>query len=172
MLNTMKVLLASQYEAALCTLHTCVVRCPDDAWGMRIGTYKFGQVVFHTLFFADYYVGTNHDALRIQPFHRQHADTFADYEELEDRPPQALHPRSFIIEYLEHCRTKAAAVIAAETAESLGAKADFVRRDFSRAELHVCNIRHIQHHSAQLSLRLRVDRHVDIPWFGSGWRDV
>jgi hypothetical protein len=45
------------------------------------------------------------------------------------------------------------------------------RRHLPRAELHVYNIRHIQHHSAQLIMRLRLDCDVDVPWISSGWRD-
>ena len=29
--------------------------------------------------------------------------------------------------------------------------------------------RHIQHHVAQLSLRLRIDADLEMPWVGSGW---
>jgi hypothetical protein len=42
----------------------------------------------------------------------------------------------------------------------------------SRAELYVYNLRHIQHHAAQLSLRLRLDHGVNIAWVGSGWREA
>jgi hypothetical protein len=63
-------------------------------------------------------------------------------------------------------------VIAAETAETLTAGCGFQRRPISRAELHVYNLRHIQHHAAQLSLRLRLDAQQEIPWIGSGWREV
>ena len=68
---------------------------------------------------------------------------------------------------MRHCRKKAADVIASETADSLRGDSGFDRRDFCRAELHVYNIRHIQHHSAQLILRLRTQAGVDIPWFAS-----
>lgn len=71
-----------------------------------------------------------------------------------------------------HCRQKAAEVIASETADSLSAPAGFERREFSRAELYVYTIRHIQHHSAQLSLRLRIEADRDVPWIGSGWEEV
>jgi hypothetical protein len=73
---------------------------------------------------------------------------------------------------MEHCRKKASAVIASETSDTLSAPCGFERRGFSRAELHVYNIRHIQHHAAQLSLRLRLDAKQDIPWIGSGWREL
>ena len=171
MLETIKELIVNQYEAAFCTLNACIDRCPDDAWDMPIAIHKFGQVAFHTLFFADYYLGPNAGALRDQPFHRDNAHVFDDYEELEDRAPVQLHDRSFVRKYMDHCRTRVRDVVAAETAESLKATADFEGKDFSRAELHVYNIRHIQHHAAQLILRLRIDCNQDTPWVRSGWRD-
>jgi len=172
MLGTFKELIANQFEAALCTLNTCIDRCPETAWNARVANHLFCQVAFHTLFYADYYLGPNEESFRRQPFHRDNEPFFGDYEEFEDRAPQSLYERTSIKKYLEHCRKKASEVIAAETADTLNARSRFERRAFSRAELHVYNIRHIQHHAAQLSLRLRLDAHEDIPWIGSGWREV
>lgn len=168
----LKTVLANQLAAALCTLSRCIDRCPQDAWQMPIANLTFDQVAFHTLFFTDYYLGRNAGALRPQPFHRNHVDAFAEYEELEDRPQEMHYDRTFIEEYMQHCHEKAARVIGSETDESLSAKADFERRDFSRAELYVLTVRHIQHHAAHLSLRLRLDAGLEIPWAGSGWRDA
>ena len=171
MLETFKQLLAHQYAAALCTLNACIERCPDANWNAPVGSLAFCQVAFHALFFTDLYLGQDKEALRRQPFHRDHERFFRDYEELEDRPQQWLYERPFIRAYLGHCRDKASQAVAAETEQTLEARAGF-GRDYSRAELHVVNIRHLQHHAAQLSLRLRLDAHVQVPWFGSGWRDV
>jgi hypothetical protein len=171
MLDTVKELISHQFEAAFCALNACIDRCPESAWNAPVANLAFCQVAFHTLFFADYYLGQNEDALREQPFHRERPDFFRDYEELQPRRQQLLYDRPGIKTYLEYCRHKASEVMAAETAESLMARAAF-RRTFSRAELHVYNIRHIQHHAAQLSLRLRLDSREDIPWFGSGWREA
>ena len=172
MLDTCKKLLANQYEAALCTLSTCIDKCPESACDMRIGIYPFSQVAFHTLFFADYFLGPNDASFREQPFHRDNAEFFGDYEQLEDREPVSVYDRPSLQKYVKHSRNKAVETIASETADSLSTQADFERRDFSRAELHVYTIRHIQHHAAQLILRLRIDAKTDIPWFGSGWRNV
>ncbi len=73
--------------------------------------------------------------------------------------------------YLQYCRQRCHDVVGAETSESLMAKTKFPRKDFSRAELHVYNIRHIQHHAAQLIMRLRLDFQTDVPWFRSGWKE-
>ncbi|MEX2141167.1 MAG: DinB family protein [Pirellulales bacterium] len=171
MLDTFKELIGHQFEAAFCALNACVERCPEAAWNAPVANLAFCQVAFHTLFFADFYLGQNEDAFRQQPFHREHALFFRDYEELEDRKQQLLYDRPSITVYLQHCRQKAAQVIAAETTESLTVLAGFPWLKFSRAELHVYNIRHIQHHAAQLSLRLRIDFNADLPWCRSGWRD-
>ncbi|HEY3244900.1 MAG TPA: DinB family protein [Phycisphaerae bacterium] len=171
MIETVKRLIGSQFEASLCTLGHCVAGCPERLWNARVAKYPFCQVAFHTLFFADFYLGSDAESLRRQPFHLANPSLFGDYEQLQDREPVALYTKPQIESYLQFCRGKAVATIAAETAEDLCAPAKFARRDFSRAELHVYNIRHIQHHAGQLILRLRLDSEVDIPWIGAGWRE-
>lgn len=172
MLAAFRELIAHQYEAALCTLGIGVARCPDVAWNAPVGNWAFCQAAFHTLFFADYYLGESPDALTAQPFHRENAEFFRDYEELQPRPPSLLYERVDIQKYLAHCRAKALAVTSAETESVLSGPCGFPRKTFSRAELHVYNIRHIQHHAAQMSLRLRLNHQVDVPWVRSGWEDV
>ena len=144
--------------------------CHGNAWDAKIGQYPFSQVAFHTLFFTDYYLGRDAEALRPQQFHRDNPEFFDEYEQLEYREPVGVYDRPSIKKYLAHCRGKVSQVLPAETADSLSGPSGFARRNFSRAELHVLNIRHIQHHSAQLSLRLRIEADVQIPWVGSGWR--
>ena len=172
MLDTFKTLLVNQFEASFCTLQACVDRCPAAAWNAPVAKYPFCQVVFHTLFFADFYLGDDEHAFRREPFHVEHRNVFADYEQMEYREPTGLYERDWITLYLDYCRGRAARTIAAETSESLGAVCGFPPKKFSRGELHVYSIRHVQHHAAQLSLRLRLDYGVDIPWIGSGWRQL
>ncbi len=172
MLDTFKQVQASQYEAVFCMQNTCIDRCPDAFWNAPVVNLKFCQAVFHTLFYADLYLGPDLESFREQAFHRDNRDFFGDYEELEDRAPVSLYDKAPIKTYLEHCRGKASHVIAAECADTLGARSGFEHLACTRAEAHIHNIRHIHHHAAQLSLRLRIDHNVDIPWVKSGWRDV
>ncbi len=69
-------------------------------------------------------------------------------------------------------RTKAKETLAQESAEILVGPSGFRRRNCSRAELHVYNIRHIQHHAAQLILRLRLDAGIAIPWVSREWKEA
>jgi hypothetical protein len=171
-LSTFKTLIANQMEAALCTLHVCIERCPDTTWDSPVVNYRFCQVAFHTLFYADFYLGYDEASFRQQPFHLDHPQFFGDYEEFEDREPVSLYDKPSIHAYVAHCRAKAAQAITEETEESLRAPARFERRRCSRAELYVYNVRHIQHHAANLGLILRMFANGDIPWIASGWRDV
>lgn len=169
MLEIFKAATTNQFEAAFGTLDLCLVQCPDACWNAPVANATFCQVMFHTLFFADYYLGENEAVFPEQDFHRQHRKLFADYEQLEDRKPESIYDKESISTYLCHCRDKAKSQIAAESTASLAAKAEFARRDFSRAELYIYNLRHVYHHAAQLVMRLRIDSDVDIPWINSGW---
>ncbi|GAA4445345.1 hypothetical protein [Novipirellula rosea] len=164
-------LIANQYEASLCTLMHCAEECPDSHWNVLVARYPFSQVIFHTLFFADYYLGNDAESFRLQTFHTENRDLFSDYEQLKDQEPKSVYSREQIEMYGKFCRDKASATIAEEAEQTLCSEACFARRNFSRAELHVYNIRHIQHHAPQLILRLRIDTKVDIPWIDNGWRE-
>lgn len=174
MVDTLKELLAHQYEAALCTLNLAIERCPDAGWNGPVANWKFCQAAFHVVFFADVYLQPSDDvdALKRQAFHVAHAADFRDYEELEDRAQVLLYEKAFVRRYLQEVRRKARETIARESAEVLAGPSGFRRRQCSRAELHVYNIRHVQHHAAQLSLRLRLDAGVDIPWVSHAWKDA
>ncbi len=164
-------LLAHQFEVSHCTLHLAVARCPEANWEKAVGKLPFCQVAFHAIFFGDLYLqaGEGREALRGQEFHVEHAAEFGDYEELEDREPVRLYGKSFVMEYLQFVRGKARETVARESGEVLAGPSGFSWRKCSRAELHVYNIRHIQHHAAQLSLRLRIDAGVEIPWVSHEW---
>jgi len=174
MFDILKELLTHQYEAALSMLNLAVARCPDASWNEPVAKWKFCQAAFHTAFFSDVYLQPSDDveAFKRQPFHVEHKGDFRDYEELEDRPQVLLYAKPFVLSYLQHVRRKALETIARESGDVLAGPSGFQRRKCSRAELHVYNIRHIQHHAAQLSLRLRLDSEVDVPWVGHAWKEA
>ncbi len=62
--------------------------------------------------------------------------------------------------------------LAKETDDTLRGENGFSWHKISRGELHVYNIRHIQHHAAQLSLRLRLNADIDIPWVSHAWKEA
>lgn len=175
LLDTFKTMFVNQYEAALSMLKACIDGCPETVWNAPVANRRFSQIVFHTMYFTDLYLGFDDEAsFRRQPFHRHLALLFADLppkrEPFEDPEPR-FYDRAVLLTYLDFCRRKVAEVMAAETEDTLRGPEIF-GYDLSRAELHIYNIRHINHHSAQLSLRLRLDTGKGVEWVGSGWREA
>jgi len=169
MLDHYKQITVGQYEAALRTLRDGIDRCPDGSWDAPVCNHAFCQVAFHTLFFADLYLGESPEDQKAQAYHIERPGFFRDYEEMVDKKPQNLYERGAINEYMQFCVQKARDVVNGSTEEWLTGETGIPWHTISRAELHVYNIRHIQHHAAQLQLRLRLDHGIDIKWRRSGW---
>ena len=167
-MSTLKHSLIAQYKAALATLGQAIERCPETEWHEAHGDYPFSQVVFHTLIFTDLYLEGERGALEDQPFHQEHREFFRDYEELQPVEPTQLYDRSGCEEYLAFCTDKCERMVGSETDESLFGPSGFERRPPTRLELHIYNIRHIQHHAAQLGLRLQPITGRELDWVKRG----
>ena len=179
MSNYLSTILLGQYEASLCMLRETLVACPEEQWTGKIAFLRFGEAAYHVLFFTDYYLTQSEAAFELRELNVRGGDE----RKVVFSPGLS---RAETIEYLDICRKKMQETIAAETQQSLEAPARFERRNFSRGELHIYNIRHVQHHAAQMSAYLRrigaaatsdapteVKALADLkalPWVASGWR--
>src|SRR5688572_5077449 len=166
MTEYVKSILAGQFEAALCMLHQCIVACPPEHWEGKIANGTFRWVAYHTLFWLDLYLSPGDEAaFDLRELHLRGGD--------EREPVACLGlSREETLIYVEMCRQKLLETLAAETAESLQAPCAIPWRKFSRGELHLYNLRHVQHHAGQLSAFLRrVDPaladHKALPWIGT-----
>jgi hypothetical protein len=78
-------------------------------------------------------------------------------EELD--PAGVLPPRVYtkdeLLAYLAHCRVKCRKAIHSLTDEKANQEAVSLRPGLTFVELHLYNMRHVQHHAAQLNLILR-----------------
>lgn len=171
MTEYVKQLLTGQYEAALCMLNDCIRACPPEHWDGHVGKYAFWHVVYHTLCFVDLYLTPDEKAFQMRDIHPR------GWREFDDEYPSRRFEKQELADYLVVCRQKAIDTIVSETRESLKGPSGHTRRTFSRGELYVYTIRHVQHHTGQLSAYLRrigpalQDMKV-LPWVGSGWREA
>ena len=69
--------------------------------------------------------------------------------------PNRTYSKTELLSYLGHCRQKASQLIAGLTIDKLGDRWINDYKNYSLLEILFYNIRHIQHHSAQLNLLLR-----------------
>jgi DinB superfamily len=167
MIETVKQVIVGQFEAALAMVSHCAAACPAEHWEGCIANNTFRQVAYHALFFADYYLSPHEDAFQLRELHRHGGD------EREAVVSPGLS-KDETIQYAATCRQKANDIVMSETPETLMGPSGFSFRRISRLEMHVYNIRHLQHHVGQLSAYLRrVDPSLgdrDLPWIGTGWR--
>ena len=168
MIDYVKQILIAQLEASLAMLKQCLEECPAEHWEGTIANGTFRWVAYHTLFFADLYLSPSNEAFELRELNERGGD---------ERQPVACSglDRVDSLAYVQICRQKMLDVIAAETPEFLAGPSGFDWYNFSRGEMHLVNIRHIQHHAGQLSAYLRrvdersKDREA-LRWIGSGWR--
>jgi hypothetical protein len=168
MIEAFKTTTASQLRAALAMLADAIDKCPDEAWDRPVSQLKFCQAAFHVLFYLDLYLEPTCATVREQPFHVAYPDFFGDYEEVEPRAPVRTYDKPSLERYLAFCREKIGRSLAAETADTLAGPSGFDWLKFSRAELYLYNLRHVQHHAAQLILRLRLDYDGEFRWVSAG----
>lgn len=168
MVTLVKDILQSQYDAALCMLNDCVAACDDAHWNGDVATVPFRRVVYHTLFFTDLYLSPTEDDFELRELHARGGDDRSDV-------PSPGLDRLETLEYVRICREKVADTLNAETEGSLRGPSGFSWRRCTRAELHVYNIRHVQHHTGAMAAYLRrVDPasvgEQSLRWVGHGWR--
>jgi hypothetical protein len=162
-------ILRNQMLAALATLNQAINNCPDAEWNEVHNDAPFSQVIFHTLIFLDLYLSKDEEDFKAQIFHKEHKEIFKSYEELEDKLPVELYTREKIDTYFQFCRKKIEAYFGETIKKDPLEKTSF-RRGMSVMELAIYNTRHVQHHAAQLGLRVQQITGKQLKWVSTGWK--
>lgn len=137
-----------QFGAAIDMLENAIDACSDELWGEKIGHTEFWYIAFHTLFFLDCYLSeTERKFVPPSPF---------TLDELDERGslPDRIYTKEELLRYLAHGREKCRSLIASMTEEEANARCGFDWLELSVAEMLLYNMRHVQHHAAQLNLML------------------
>jgi hypothetical protein len=162
-----KQILRDQMLAALATLNQCIQNCPDNEWQKSHNDAPFSQVLFHTLFYIDFYLSPTEHEFRVQLFHKQNKAIFRDYEELEYKKPEQIYTKEEILLYLKFCYDKINDYFKKIEDSNLLEKSS--TKDMTFMELLIDTTRHIQHHAAQLGLRIQQLTGKELKWVSSGW---
>ncbi|MCC6321684.1 MAG: DinB family protein [Phycisphaerales bacterium] len=165
MTDLVKKTLISQYEAALAMLNACVRACPEEHWDTPIAKYAFWIVVYHTLYCTDIYLEPREEDWKPSP--KFHPAGMAD---IEGEYPSRRFEKPELLEYIAYCLQRTRTNLAAETEATLAGDSGVSRLKLTRLELHLHNLRHIMHHTGQLSAALR-KAGIDTPWVRAGWRE-
>ena len=138
-----------QFGAALEMLENAVRACPGELWGGGGRAPEFWYVVYHTLFWLDLYLsGAAEGFAPPAPFTPAETDP-------SGLMPERVYTKDELRAYLEHGREKCRAAVENLTDEAARRRCRFSWGEVSFAELLLYNMRHVQHHAAQLNLLLR-----------------
>jgi uncharacterized damage-inducible protein DinB len=151
-----------QFHAAIDMLANAIRACPDSSWSSK-GQSAFWYLGYHTLIFLDLYLSSEDESQfnPPPPFTRS---------ELEDEVvvPELGYKKEELLSYIEHCRKKLDAVMTRMTDACAVASCPFAYRKMSNGELLLYNMRHVQHHAAQLNMRLRQETDSAPDWVSKG----
>jgi hypothetical protein len=144
--NSLKQILWRQFGASIDMLKNAIILCPTEFWNTET---KFWYNAYHCLFFLDYY-------LTLEPINFAPPKPFT-LSEFEDRMPDSVYSKDELLTYLQFCRKKCHCLIGGMTDEI--SKSFWTNESktmsYNIIEILLYNMRHVQHHSAQLNLLLR-----------------
>lgn len=163
MVVSIKESLWKQFGASIDMLENAILLCPVEHW--NTGT-EFWYNAYHCLFFLDYYLTM--DPKTFSP------PTPFTLSEFEDSMPETVYEKHELINYLQYNREKCHSLISALTEEKLVERWINVSgsMNYSILEILLYNMRHVQHHSAQLNLLLRQSINDAPDWVSRASGDV
>lgn len=150
-----KDILWKQFGASIDMLENAIAGCPAALWDADT---KFWYNAYHCLFYLDYYLSTDpQNFLPPAPF------TLSEFDP-NGAMPDRVYSKEELLSYLKFCRTKCSRLIAALTAETATERWINPYKNYSIIEILLYNMRHVQHHTAQLNLLLRQGANQSSPW--------
>ena len=166
----LRTILKSQYRSALRMLRGAIEELPDELWLGGEHHLQAWQIAYHALFYTHFYLADGPDAFVPWEHHGANkrnptgipgpADPPADVE-ASDKP----YSRDEVLQYADFC--DAALDAAIDAMDVHAAESGFYWYPIPKLEHQLVSIRHIQHHAAQLSDRVRAAKGVGIEWVGA-----
>ena len=169
MLDLFRQSIANQYGAALKMLEDAIEKCQPEQWTALVGKVHFWHVSYHVLFCTDMYLSPDIAQFRPQPFHRESYN----FLEREPWPPfkkvvaDEPYEKPVLLGYVKTCRSKVVKSVKKETESTLAGSSGFDWIPFPRAQLHLYNLRHIQHHTGALNAFLSRTQGKGAAWVGT-----
>ncbi len=145
-------IIRSQFLATLEMLQQAVEKCPDTLWDNPADKNKFWHVAYHALFYTHLYLQPTEQDFRPWAKQRKAHDLSL---------PADPYSKEDVLEYLALCQQQ---VIEQVPQLDLDAESGFYWLPFSKAELQIYNIRHLQQHAGELMERLGSRAGLDVDW--------
>jgi hypothetical protein len=147
--STLKTALWSHFGASLDMLEQAITACPEEVWGKKFAFQEFWYISYHTLFWLDVYLADGlENFMPPAPFGLSELDPAGAF-------PERVYTKQELLEYLHYSRQNAKQRITNLTQAKAQQLCVHGNNKGSVFDILLDNMRHVQHHSAQLYLLLR-----------------
>jgi hypothetical protein len=154
----MREAIRQQFGAAIDSLGGAIRSLPDDAWTSGDRWQQPWYLTFHTLFWLDLYLAES--AVGYEP-----PPPFTRGELEPGVFPDRAYTKQELLAWLDRCRKALAARLATiATDEGARRRCRLPWGEMEAVELLLYNLRHVQHHVAQLNLITRRAGGEPSPW--------
>lgn len=158
----LKEALISQYQAALKMLVKAIDTCPDEIWDAGGFKSTYWKNVYHTLHYTALYLSPSVKDYQPWSHHRKES---LDLESTSKPVEQQVYSKTEMRNLAQNLASTCARCV---NEDDFSRESGFPWLLFNRLQLHLYNIRHIQHHVGQLFERLHDQRIYGLGWVKKG----
>lgn len=144
-----KTALWNHVGGSLDMLEQAIKSCSDQVWGKDFAFGEFWYITYHTLFWLDVYLSDGLEGFTpLTPFGLSELDPAGLF-------PERVYSKDELLNYLAYCRQNAKQRIATLNQEKAKQLCIYGHNRGTVFDILLDNMRHVQHHTAQLYLLLR-----------------
>ncbi len=153
-MDVLKESLWKQFGASIDMVKNAITLWPQDYWETD---KRFFYMAYHVLVFLDYYLTIPAGNISSPLAFTLTEPENIPVEAIDDIIPDRIYTKQELLAYLQASRERCHQLIAGLTPEKLEERWIEIESDknLSVLELFLYNMRHVQHHAAQLNLLLR-----------------
>ena len=159
-------ILASQYKASLGMLRQAIEKVPAEQWNNDEYNNPNWQIAYHVLWGVKFYLGANTESYVPLENSIEGAESLGGTQDWENTDEgvmvEGFHTKDELISFITVLEQNLLSEI---EGLALNENSGFEWYPYSRLELHINNIRHIQHHTAQITERLKAKGIIGFSWW-------
>ena len=156
--------LAEQYGAAFKMLENIITDCPDELWNDTTKDMLVSQVVYHVIFFIDFYLSKDkNERGQFETSKGKLGDDLMG-ETINGKKWDKIYTKQELVEYLDDTRQKAQKRFTTLTLEELGQAPVFEWHGSSVLSSLLYDLRHVMLHIGALHVRVNAVRQEPMKW--------
>jgi len=154
--------LISQFKSALQMLQNNIEICPDALWNDASYTNIYWQIVYHTLHYTRLYLSTSEETFIPWAEHHANWHRFGKVNSDEKRGTTSFqYSKLALLSYVAQTNEDVESQI---NDKEFYKPSGFEWLKMNRLEVHLYNLRHLQHHTGQLTERLQQNNVSGLIW--------